>query len=306
MLADLVAQIGEVVVGVGPGLFERGRRAVSGHDMLGLERGETVEGFQPLAGDRLLQHAEDALGEDDVAGEHRLARRQPDVRVAGRVCRARVDDLELHAAELEGVCVVEHGVGIDRLGAVERVADQRLQHGELHRLAFLLVGDGVGGGDDGRALVGPVAIAEPAVILAAGVDDDFHRLVGDLADRRVDFLCAPAAAAGIDQHDAFVRDDDAEGGVVGEVFRRALLLAADQRVDAVGDRLGFEIAGHGGGGAGQNGRGGDSASKYAHGAPPVFARICPQAGAGDIDASQTGVRGLLTPFCANPGNSGPY
>jgi len=54
------------------------------------------------------------------------------------------------------------------------------------------------GRDHRRALRLPVAIAEPAVILPAGVDDMGHGLVGDGADDIVQRFRPPPRAARVD------------------------------------------------------------------------------------------------------------
>jgi hypothetical protein len=111
--------------------------------------------------------------------------------------------------------------------------------------AGLHVGPGVGVRDDFRALRSEVAVAQPAVVLAAGVDDPLHRLVGDLLDRRVDLLRALDAGAAVDQQRAGRRDHQADVGVQAFVFVGAAGLFTDEGIEARGDRLELHFDGVG-------------------------------------------------------------
>jgi hypothetical protein len=95
-------------------------------------------------------------------------------------------------------------------------------------------------GDDHRALRLPVAVAEPAMILPAGIDHIDHRLIGDAAHRVMQPLGALVGPARIHQHRALGRDDKTEGGVVGQIGRAALRGLADDGPNIVRDRLNLQ------------------------------------------------------------------
>ena len=60
---------------------------------------------------------------------------------------------------------------------------------------LLLVIDGIQAGDDLRSLGLEIAVAEPAVVLAAGIDDVGDEFIGDLVDGSFDDRRTPDASA---------------------------------------------------------------------------------------------------------------
>ena len=91
------------------------------------------------------------------------------------------------------------------------------------------------GGDDGGAKVFPIAVADPAMVLTAGIDDVCHRRIGHRLDRFMQRSGALVAAAGVDQNGALGCDDKAESCIVSKVFRVALFMRADNGESAGGD-----------------------------------------------------------------------
>jgi hypothetical protein len=154
-----------------------------------------------------------------------------------------MDDVEPEAAELDDVLVLEGDVGEGRLSALDPIAEELPECGELFLGAGALVLDGRARRDDGGALRLLIAVAEPAMVLAAGVDDVAHRRVGDLADSIVDRRSALPGPAGIDEQHAINGHDDAEGRIIGKILRAALGLFPDERPDPIGDRLDVEARG---------------------------------------------------------------
>ena len=95
--------------------------------------------------------------------------------------------------------------------------------------------------DNPGPLFGEKRIAQPAVILIAGIDDPAHRLVRHLADGGRDLLGAQVAGAGVDQDHALGRDNETEIGIEPVVVGATLTERTDQGVDAVDDMFGLEL-----------------------------------------------------------------
>lgn len=100
--------------------------------------------------------------------------------------------------------------------------------------------------DNPGPLFGEKRIAQPAVILIAGIDDPAHRLVRHLADGGRDLLGAQVAGAGVDQDHARGRDNETKIGIEPIVVGAALTQRADQGVDIVDNTFGFELKSLGG------------------------------------------------------------
>jgi hypothetical protein len=134
--------------------------------------------------------------------------------------------------------LVEGLVRIHRLGAGEALGtDQVSQPEQLLVEARALIRDRRRAGDDARPALLEVAVAQPTVVLTAGVDDDLDRLIGHLLDERSDRRRTSFAAAGVDQHDARVGDDEAEGRVVAKVLGGTVAERTDDGVNALADLL---------------------------------------------------------------------
>ncbi len=124
--------------------------------------------------------------------------------------------------------------GIGRFCPVQPIAHQLAQDGQLYGLAVLVVGHGIIRCHDGRALGLPVSVAQPAVVLAAGIDHMGDRLISDGADYLMQLLGGLPACTCVDQDRAVLRHHKAEGRVVAQVFRVALGQRADDGIDVFG------------------------------------------------------------------------
>jgi len=91
-------------------------------------------------------------------------------------------------------------------------------------------------GDEFGALGPEIAVAQPAVVLASGIDHPAHGLPGDLPDRGVDLARALEGRATVDQHRAGRRHDQADVGIEALVVDAARTFVADVGINAVGDR----------------------------------------------------------------------
>ncbi len=115
------------------------------------------------------------------------------------------------------------------------------QHGaqslQLVVAAVAHVGLGGGMGDQLGALPLEVAVAQPAVVLTADVDDPAHRLSRDAPDRLADLARPLERGTAVDQQRARRPDHQAQVGIQPLVGGRACARLADEGVDAVGDAL---------------------------------------------------------------------
>ena len=233
---------GEIIAGIAARFGQRPRRAMAGDDMDGLERRHALEGFAPFRGVRdLIQNAQHAIHEDQITGKDRALIRQPDDGVGGEMGRAGPDDLQLDAAKLQPCVIrIQRRGGKDGFCSGKAFFQHRLEAFHVAGGEGFLAFHGAFQGDDLRSLGGEIAIAEPAVILRACVDDPFHRLARGHAHGQVDDLGAGRRRAGIDENDAILGHDDAEGGVEGEILPGARAGLADEGPDILRDAHGLE------------------------------------------------------------------
>jgi len=84
-----------------------------------------------------------------------------------------------------------------------------------------------------RPAAGKIIIAQPAVILAPGVDHPANRFVGDGANGALAFPGAQATRAGVDQDHAGRRDDKTIVGVQAVVLGAALPQRTDDGIDLI-------------------------------------------------------------------------
>jgi hypothetical protein len=162
-------------VGLGGGQIAH--LAVAGHDALGLQGLQRREALQPAAGVADRQHAQHAVHVHDIAAERHALPRQPDHHITRRVRAAQVLHLHHGAAEVQGVvAAVEPTRRQGGHGAVELLLQLRPQAVHVVAAAREHVGSRAGVADHLGALGQKVAIAEPAVVLSAGVDDPLDRL----------------------------------------------------------------------------------------------------------------------------------
>ena len=99
------------------------------------------------------------------------------------------------------------------------------------------VGHGIGVGNQFCALGLKVAVAEPAVVLAAGVDHPADGLRADLGGGIADLARALRGGAAVDQHRAGRRHHQADVGVQALVVGAAGAGVAHVDVNALGDTL---------------------------------------------------------------------
>ena len=93
--------------------------------------------------------------------------------------------------------------------------------------------------NDLRAPVGEVGIAQPAVILAARVDDPTHGVIGDPGDPLFDQPRALGGGAGIDERHPFGSHHETHVGLEGVILRGTAGNGADEGIDVFRD--GFEL-----------------------------------------------------------------
>ena len=218
---------------------------MAGHHMGRLEGGHLFEHVDPASDIGLRAVAEQAFDIDDIAREHDIAIGKPHEAVARRVGRAAVHDLEGQVADGQVVIGFEGDVGVAWRGVLERFAEEIRKPAHLHGAASLLIGDGRLRGDDRGAFCLPVAIAQPAVILPAGIDDMGDGAVGQRGDDLVDHSRAVPRTAGIHENDARVGLDHTEGRVVRKIAGVALDHRPDQSPDILRDLLHLERLGAG-------------------------------------------------------------
>ena len=96
------------------------------------------------------------------------------------------------------------------------------------------------GCDHGRTLSLPIAVAQPTMVLPAGVDHLFHRLICHGVHRCVQRLGALPGSPRINKHGTSLGHDQPEGRVVGVVFRVALLIGADNGPDILGNGVDYQ------------------------------------------------------------------
>ena len=181
-LLHVGAQRHEIRLGVGAGGGEIRHVAVAGHDDSRIEFFDDRKRREPVSGVADRNHAEQPVHVDHVAGEQHVLLRQPDHRVAGRVRAVAMLELERDAAQVQArTAFGDVASGQRRHGAVGAVVQRGLQPGQVVAAARLHVGPRIRVRDDLGALFLEVAVAEPAMVLPAGVDDPLHRLRRDLS-----------------------------------------------------------------------------------------------------------------------------
>ena len=178
------------------------------------------------------------LQEDEVAGEQHAGRlvedREIAVGVRGRRPRG---EPQTPAAEVQrGLGIHQQGWRNDPDGGDGRLA-------ELFPIRAQVIGTALGefrrqvAVSDERRAGRHGRIAEHVVGMFVRVDHIANRFVGDGVDRQQQTLADGDAAAGVDQGNGVVSDDDAEIGDVARVVRRRECDLSEMCVIAVRDLL---------------------------------------------------------------------
>ena len=187
---------------------------MAGHDVPGRKVFDHLERSQPGLGVADGNDTEHALDIHDVAGEQHLSGGQPDHHVARGVATPAMAQRQRRAAQFERDIVTLDQPGRQRgHRAVGALSQGRIQCGHVLSTARLHVRPGLCMGDQLGSLRGKVAIAQPAVVLPAGVDDPTHRLRRDLFNRSMNLLCRLKRGTAVNQHRACGRDDQSDVGV---------------------------------------------------------------------------------------------
>ena len=140
--------------------------------------------------------------------------------------------------------VVEHLIGVYRCRPLHALqANQVVERHQLIPGSCFVVLDRTAAGDDACAMFLEITVAQPAMILTTGIDNDLHRLRRDLGNGGLDCLCTQITATGVDQDDAFVCDNESERGVVAEILRRTVAERPDQGENRIGDLLHLQAGG---------------------------------------------------------------
>ena len=107
--------------------------------------------------------------------------------------------LEFSIAQFEYETVIKGFIGINRIGVCQAGITQHVtHHKELVLGPRFLIFNCLGIGNQSSASFFEITVAQPTMILAAGIDYLDHRRVGKRIDQRIDLLRAAVAAAGID------------------------------------------------------------------------------------------------------------
>ena len=218
-LARVGTQGFQQVAGVASGLGQGGDAAVAGHHHGGLERLQRLEAGHPGFGFADRVQAQDAVGVNHITCEHHAAGGQDHQHVAGGVAAVAVDEAHAHAAKVQrAVGALQPAGGQHRLGAVLFVFQHRGVGPQMFGATGLHVGLGVGVGQGVCAVGFEVAVAQPAVVLSAGVDHPADGLRGHLSGSGDDVCAGLEGGTGVNQQRPGGRDHQANVGVEGFVL----------------------------------------------------------------------------------------
>ena len=257
VLLDAVGDKGEVVAGILSRLGGIANGAVAGNDAGRVQLHALLESRQPGDGVAFGKDAENAVDVDVIAGKQDALPGQPDDRVAGEMGVGKITQFHLSTAGLQAGEIARcRPGGNQRFGAGHLRAERGGQRFDLATAEALLGRHRFFQRDDFGALALEIGVAQPAVILAAGVDHPAHGLAGQLFDFFVEQSGGLQRGARINEDGAFRRIDHAVVGVEPEVFRQAPANRADQRINTIAQffRLEDGRIGQGGGSDKQAGK----------------------------------------------------